>query len=42
LLPKAEKNVTLLSGVGDPAAVHHRILGLLRSHFPETFGNISG
>lgn len=42
LLPKTETNVTLLPGVGGPAEVHQRILSLLRSHFPETFGNIPG
>jgi dTMP kinase len=42
LLPKTEKNVTLLSGVGDPADVHERIFSLLRTHFPETFGKLPG
>ena len=42
LLPKTEKNVALLSGVGDPAEVHGKIISLLRSRFPETFGNIPG
>lgn len=42
LLPKAESNVMLLSGVGQPAEVQQRILGLLRSRFPETFGKMAG
>lgn len=42
LLPDSETNVALLSGVGDPAEVHQRIVGLLRSRFAETFGKIAG
>ncbi len=42
LLPETESNVELVSGVGEPEAVHARIVGLLRSRFPETFGIIAG
>ena len=42
LLPQTEKNVELLSGVGDPTEVQLRILRLLGNRFPETFGRIAG
>jgi dTMP kinase len=42
LLPQTEKNVVLIPGVGDAAEVQGRILGVLSSHFPETFGRIAG
>jgi hypothetical protein len=38
LLPQTEHNVELISGVGDAADVHQRIIGLLSARFPETFG----
>ena len=42
LLPRTESNVSLISGVGDPAEVQGRILRLLGERFPETFGRIAG
>lgn len=42
LLPRSEANVELISGVGEPGEVQHRIRALLVSRFPETFGSIKG
>ncbi len=42
LLAQTESNVELLPGVEPAEAVHERIISLLRSRFPETFGRITG
>ncbi len=42
LLPRSEKNVAVVSGLGDPAEVHERLVTLLRARFPETFGKTAG
>jgi dTMP kinase len=42
LLPQTERNVELISGAGDAAEVHQRIIDLLLSRFPETFGTEKG
>jgi dTMP kinase len=42
LLPQTESNVELISGRGEAAEVHHRIIELLVSRFPETFGDDKG
>jgi dTMP kinase len=38
LLPQTERNVDLISGRGAAADVHQRIIELLVTRFPETFG----
>lgn len=42
LLAQTESNVELVPGDQPAEAVHQRIIGLLRSRFPETFGRMAG